>query len=160
MTRKKGPMEYIQKHLYKKQLLRPVKLGILFSVLGEAVIFIVWGLWLYPEGNIVQKFLWTIVFCGVGMGATIGVFISSIVESRYWGRQAIIACIIISFLILGLFCNVLCFQLDMHFNYFGSSSTPNLFIINGIVMSIFGGALLGWLNFSYRGIKLLERLGW
>lgn len=160
MNRQKGPMEYIPKHLYKKQLLRPVKLGILFSVLGEVVIFLIWGLWLYPEGDILQKFLWSIVFCGVGMGATVGVVVSWWVEGKFWGKPAIVACGLISFVILGLFCNFLCSQFDMHFNYFGSALTPNLFIINGMVMSIFGGALLGWLNFSYRGIKLLEKFGW
>ncbi|OEK03061.1 hypothetical protein BFP97_16715 [Roseivirga sp. 4D4] len=152
-------MEYIPKYLYKKQLLRPVKLGILFSVIGEFFIFLLWGVWLYPEGNILHKFLWTVVFCGLGMGATTGVLISWWVEGKYWGRSAIFACALISFVILGLFCNFVCFSLDMHFNYFGAAATPGLFIINGMFMSALGGLLIGWLNFSYRGIKLLEKYG-
>tara|TARA_R110001592_G_scaffold64751_10_gene198926 strand:+ start:1200 stop:1661 length:462 start_codon:yes stop_codon:yes gene_type:complete len=153
-------MEYIPKHLYKKQLLRPIKLGILFSVLGEAVIFLVWGVFLYPEGNIIHKFLWTIVLCGLGMGATVGSVISWWVEGKYWGQPAIVACGLISFVILGLFCNLLCFQLDMNFIYFGGAGAPVLFIANGMVASAFGGALIGWLNFTYRGIKILEKYGW
>lgn len=160
MRKRNDPMEYIPKYLYKKQLLRPVKLGILFSVLGEVVIFLIWGLWLYPEGNVLHKFLWTVVFCGLGMGATAGALISWWVEGKYWGKSAIWACSVISFTVLGLFCNFLCFKLDMHFNYFGAAVTPGLFIINGMIMSALGGALIGWLNFSYRGIKLLEKYGW
>lgn len=157
---KSGALEYIPKYLYKKQLLRPIKLGVLFSVLGEAIIFVIWGLWLYPEGNILHKFLWTVIFCGLGMGATLGALISWWVEGKFWGMSAILVCSAISFIILGLFCNFLCFQLDMHFGYFGAEKTPLLFMANGMIMSATGGALIGWLNFSYRGIKLLEKFGW
>lgn len=42
-------------------------------------------------------------------------------------------------------CNLLCCQLDTHyFRYFGGAESPVLFIINGVVMSIIGGAIVGW----------------
>jgi cytosine/uracil/thiamine/allantoin permease len=111
----------------------------------------------YPEGNLLHKFLWTIVFCGFGMGAGGGALIVLLVSGRLWGRSAIIASAFISFVLLGLFCNFLCFNLDMHFNFFGAHDTPALFVWNGIIMSILGGTLIGWLCFTKKGNAILER---
>ncbi|MCB2092109.1 MAG: hypothetical protein KDF58_11715 [Alphaproteobacteria bacterium] len=142
-----------------KGYLRPLKFAILFSVLGEAVIFLVWGVILYPEGSILHKFLWTIVFCGLGMGSAGGAFISLYVVGRFTGIKALVACGLISGVLLGLFCNYLCFNLDMHFNYFGGASTPGLFIWSGIIMAVAGGMLVGWLCFTKTGNTWLDKLG-
>jgi len=40
---------------------RPLKLALLFSILGEAVLLVVYGLILFPEGSWVSKFMWTIL---------------------------------------------------------------------------------------------------
>ena len=63
---------------------RPLKLAILFSVLGEAVILVVWGFYLFPEGSWFNKFMWTIVYCGLGMGGAFG----SVVALGLLGRGA------------------------------------------------------------------------
>lgn len=137
--------------------LRPIKLAILLSVFGEAIIFLVWGIILYPEGSLINKFLWTIVFCGLGMGSALGAIITFSVVGKFKGTKAIIFCSVLSGIILGVFCNYLCFNLDLHFNYFGGQKTPDLFIWNGIIMSFLGGALLGWLCFTKRGSNLLNK---
>ena len=139
--------------------LRPLKLAIIFSVLGEAAILLIWGVILYPEGSLLHKFLWTIVFCGIGMGAAAGVFIDFLVVGKLNGLPAIIATAFISFVLLGLFCNFLCFNLDMHFDFFGGHNTPNSFIWNGIVMATLGGIFVGWLCFTDKGNKILNKYG-
>ncbi|MEZ2415000.1 hypothetical protein ACA086_08535 [Muriicola sp. E247] len=140
------------------EILRPLKLSILFSILGEAVIFVVWGVLLYPEGNLLHKFLWTIVFCGFGMGAAIGSIIALFVVGKWKGVYAVIFCAELSGIVLGLFCNYLCFYLDMHFDYFGGKETPLLFVINGTVIATLGGALVGWLCFTEKGKRVLNKL--
>lgn len=139
------------------EVLRPLKLSILFSMLGEAFIFLVWGVLLYPEGNLLHKFLWTVVFCGFGMGAAIGAIIALFVVGKWKGAYAVILCAELSGIVLGLFCNYLCFYLDMHFDYFGGKETPLLFVINGTVMATLGGALVGWLCFTEKGKRILNK---
>lgn len=139
------------------EVLRPLKLSILFSVLGELVIFLIWGVLLYPDGNLLHKFLWTVVFCGLGMGSTIGAAISLLVVGKWKGIQAVILCAELSGLILGIFCNYLCYSLDMNFDHFGGMDTPVLIVITGTVMAILGGALVGWLCFMENGKKILNR---
>lgn len=143
----------------RKEYLRPIKLAIFFSVLAEAIIFVVWGLILYPEGNLLHKFLWTIVFCGLGMGATTGAFISLFVVGRWNGVKAILATAAISTVLLGFLCNLLCYKLDMHFDYFGGPETPELFIWNGLVMAFIAGALVGYLLFTNAGKNILDKIG-
>lgn len=137
---------------------RPLIVGILISMLGEALIFIIWGVILYPEGSLLHKFIWTIVLCGFGMGSGGGALITLVVSGRFWGRLAILVCALISLVLLGLFCNFLCFEIDMSFNFFGAHETPDLFIWNGIIMSVVGGVLIGWLCFTHKGNALLERV--
>ncbi|MEZ4848201.1 MAG: hypothetical protein R3B93_06205 [Bacteroidia bacterium] len=137
---------------------RSLKVLILLSVLGEAVIFLVWGVFLYPEGSILHKFLWTIVYCGLGMGSAAGAFVVFLVVNKMTGWKAILTTSLISGILLGLFCNYLCFNLDMHFNHFGGADTPGLFIWNGIIMSFLGGAFGGWLLFTDKGNHWLDRI--
>lgn len=140
-----------------EDVLRPLKLSILLSILGEAVILVVWGIVLYPEGNLLHKFLWAIVFCGLGMGAAIGAIIALVVVGRWTRAFAVIFCAELSAIVLGLFCNYLCYSLDMHFNYFGSNETPLLFFISGIVMATIGGAIVGWFCFTEKGKRILSK---
>ena len=118
----------------------------------------VWGLILYPEGNILHKFLWTIIFCGLGMGAAAGSVVVFMISGRQKGYPAIVSCMLISIVLLGLLCNVLCFRLDMHFGFFGGADTPILFIWNGTIMSALGGWLVGWLSFTKKGKQLATKI--
>ncbi|MBO6515093.1 MAG: hypothetical protein JJ975_00900 [Bacteroidia bacterium] len=140
-----------------KAYLRPLKLGILLSVIGELIIFLIWGVYLYPQGDILYKFLWTVVFCGVGMGSAIGVSIVLIVVPKFSGYTAIILTTLISLILLGLLCNLLCFRLDISFDFFGGRKTPHLFLWNGVVMSVIGGLSIGWLCFTDVGNNILEK---
>ncbi len=142
-----------------KQYKRPLIVGLFLATFGELMIFLIFGVLLYPEGNLMSKFLWTVLFCGVGMGSALGTIIDLAVVGRLNGKAAIIACTVISIAILGFGCNFLCFNLDQHFHYFGGQDSPRLFIINGIVMSAIGGALGGWLLFTDSGSRILDKLG-
>lgn len=135
----------------RSEYLRPIKLALIFSILGEAFIFIVWGVVLFPEGNIINKFFWTIVFCGVGMGGALGSAVAMFVVNRAKGVSAIIQTIFLSLIMLGIACNYLCLRLDRVFHYFGGAEDTLLFLGNGLVMSAVGGALLGYLCFTERG---------
>ncbi|SNZ01396.1 hypothetical protein [Flagellimonas pacifica] len=147
----------MEQELTYKDYLRPLKLAIFFSVLGEAAIFLIWGMLLFPEGNLIHKFLWTVIFCGLGMGATVGAIIALFVVGRWKGLQAIVLCAELSGIVLGLFCNYLCYNLDMHFGYFGGKEVPLLFVINGMVLAILGGSLVGWFCFSEKGKRILNK---
>lgn len=131
----------------RERYLRPIKLSIALSVLSEAVIFVVWGLILYPEGSIINKLLWTVVFCGLGMGSAVGALVALLVVDRLSGLPALIATTVQSVVILGVGCNLLCLNLDRHFLYFGGTENHLLFLGNGIVMSAAGGVIIGWACF-------------
>ena len=104
---------------------RPLKLAILFSVLGEAVILLVWGFYLFPEGSWFNKFMWTIVYCGLGMGGAFGSVVALGLLDRVDGWPAVVLSALLSTVMLGLFCNTLCLRLDMTFGYFGAQSGRN-----------------------------------
>lgn len=142
-----------------REFRRPVVVSIVVSAMAELVIFVVWGLILYPEGNWLQKLLWTVVFCGVGMGAATGALICMLIAGRLSGWLAIATTIIVSVLVLGIGCNLLCFSIDLHHHFFGAREGPVSFLLFGIVGAGVGGALVGWLLFSNRGPKWLDQLG-
>ena len=135
-------------------LLRPIKLSILFSVVGELIIFVVWGLILFPDGSWLHKLLWTLLFCGVGMGSAVGAVVAILIVGRLHGVTAIVATMVASISLLGVACNLLCLALDEHFHYFGGDSHGDMFIWNGIAMAALGGLLVGWLCFTERGTKV------
>lgn len=143
----------------RQRYLRPLKLGIALSMLGELGLFVVFGLVLSPSGNLIHKFLWTVVFCGIGMGAAGGAFLDLFVVDRWRGWPAVLASTLISVALLGIACNLLCLSLDMDLDHFGGKSNPALFLASGILAAALGGAFLGWLLFTGRGVRVLDRLG-
>ena len=142
----------------RKQFLRPLQVSIALSMSGEFIIFLIFGLILFPAGNWVNKFLWTVVFCGIGMGATLGAFINLFVVQRWQGVKAIIATTLLSIGLLGIACDLLCLSLDRQFQYFGGTIHSDVFLINGMVMATIGGLFGGWLLFTEKGQQLLSRL--
>lgn len=144
-------------NLTSKDYLRPLKLSILFSVFGELLIFLIWGVFLYPEGDLLHKFIWTVVFCGFGMGSAIGALIVLLIVGKMRGFLAILFSMLLSMILLGILCNFLCHSLDMHFGYFGGEDTPALFLFSGFVSSALGGGLVGWLCFTDRGNEVLDK---
>lgn len=144
----------------QQKYLRPLYVAIFLSVFGEAIIFVAFGLILFPDGSILNKALWTLIFCGLGMGATTGAAISLfVVKGNYTAKASIMATVVISILFLGLACNALCLNLDLVFHYFGAHTNPTLFFVNGVVQSAIGGLIAGLLLFTPQGNHILERIG-
>ena len=128
-------------------------------MVGELVLLVIYGIILFPQGNMMYKVLWTIGFCGIGMGATLGTGINLFVTGRYAGPKAILLTILLSFLIMGVACDLFCLNLDLYFNYFGAQASPLLFSAGGVVGSLIAGAGIVALLFSETGRSILERIG-
>ena len=143
----------------RQQYLRPLWLSIAFSVFAEFLLFLIFGIFLYPAGNLLNKFLWTVVFCGVGMGSVVGAMLNLFVVDRLEGMKAVLATTALSAIILGIACDLLCLSLDQHFQYFGGTENAGLFLGGGMLMAALGGAILGSLLFTSKGQRLLTRLG-
>ena len=143
----------------KLKYLRPIKLSILLSVTGELYLLIYYGLIQYPEGSIVLKFLWTVVFCGLGMGSTLGAFVNLLLVDKLAGYKAILATMLLSFLVLGVACNLLCLNLDQHFHFFGGHENPRNFLVSGIILAPVGGLILGLALFTRQGQQAVTKFG-
>lgn len=143
----------------RRQYLRPLWLGILFATAGEFLIFLVFGLLLNGPGSWVTKLVWTVGFCGIGMGSTIGAFVDLLIVGRWSGVRAIAATCALSTAILGIACNVLCWRLDVGLHYFGGAEHPTIFLVNGVLASGIAGVALGALLFTDAGRGWLDRRG-
>jgi hypothetical protein len=143
----------------RKLYIRPLTISLFFSVVGELLLLMIYGIILFPEGNILYKVLWTLVFCGIGMGATLGAGINLFIVGRYEGTKAVLLTILLSFLIMGVACDLLCLNLDLHFNYFGAQDSPLLFSAGGVVGALIAGTGIGGLLFSVKGRSILDRIG-
>jgi hypothetical protein len=143
----------------RNQYIRPLVVSIGMTELGEILLLILYGIILFPDGSVIHKALWTLIFCGIGMGATLGAFINIFVVDRFNGLKAIVATTALSLIILGIACNLLCLNLDRHFHYFGGSSNPYLFSFGGVLGSIIGGIAVGIVLFTQKGNEYLEKLG-
>lgn len=121
------------------------------SVFAEFVLLVVYGIILFPAGNLLHKALWTLVYCGLGMGATVGTFINLFVTGRYTGVRAVILTSVIALVLLGFLCDGLCFRLDLRFDYLGAPHlSPVLFHLNSWIGSLAGGAFVGYVSFGRR----------
>lgn len=134
--------------IVKLRLLLVVGVAVSMTLAAELFLLTVWGLWMFPGGNLFSKFVWAIV-CGIAMGALISLAILIFVEGVFQEIKAIIAAAGIVTLI-GSLCAILCSQIDLRFNYFGGESHTLMFILSGIIPAIFGGFLYGWLLYSSR----------
>ena len=52
----------------RKLFIRPLIISLFFAVAGELLLLVIYGIILFPGGNMIYKVLWTLVFCGIGMG--------------------------------------------------------------------------------------------
>ena len=136
--------------------IRPLKVTILMTLIAELGLFVVFGLLLFPQGNLLYKLIWTGLYCGIGMGAATGALIVLIVVERFEGMKALLAGFFTATLSL-LACNLLCLTIDQHYNFFGGREAPHLFLWNGIAMIVPGSALLSWLLFTDQGNAILDR---
>jgi len=140
----------------RKRYIRPLVVSVAMTEIGEALLLIGYGLILFPGGNLLSKVVWTLLFCGIGMGASLGAAISVFVVDKFDGIKGVIVTTALSFAMLGIACDLLCLNLDRQFHFFGGTSNPNLFIWGSIVGSIVGGLTVGILIFTRKGNELLE----
>lgn len=149
----------MKKTIEKSRLNYVLGLAIAMTTAVEFIYFVVWGIFLFPEGNLTSKLVWTSA-SGLGMGAVIGAGVLILVEGRsseslaFWGAALIMAAV-------GIACAFLCGQIDMTFNYFGGRDEPLSFLLSGVGPAIIGGLVFGWLlrihSAKTREIRLLAR---
>ncbi|KAL0935464.1 uncharacterized protein CTRU02_210055 [Colletotrichum truncatum] len=87
----------------------------LFEVVMLSVSIAVFSGW----RDIFQRFMWTIVFCPLGMGGAMGGLINAFIVDRIYGNRAVHFVAILSILVLGT-CNNLCYNLDLMLGWFGA----------------------------------------
>jgi hypothetical protein len=143
-----------RRHYY----LRPMKLFIVSSVVAELLFLLISVCFFSGFKDIFYKIVWTLFFCGLGMGATMGTLINIFITDQYIGSKAIFGSLILGLMVFGT-CNILCFRLDHHFDYFGAIKHPIFFLSKGFFAGIFGSLLNGYLLFNANGQKLLIKMG-
>lgn len=137
--------------------IRPLALAAVFTVPGQAMMFVYWGVVLYPDGDIVAKLLWTAA-SGIGMAVAIGLMVGFIVGGRYEGA---IAGVISSFcyatvLIAAI---LIIYEVDVARDLFEVWRNPMLFVLTAVVPIFLTAPLYGWLLHSDFGKSLLARFG-
>lgn len=137
---------------------RPIYLAIILTFTGEMGLFLIFGIWAFPEGDLLSKLIWTGFYCGIGMGAVTGAMTVLLVLDNFTKNTAVIFGAIVAFAVL-VTCNLLCLTVDQNYNYFGGKAYPNLFLWNGVIMALVGSLLYSWLLFSEKGETILKRIG-
>ena len=119
------------------------------TFLAEIFYLVVWGIVLFPAGNLAGKVVWTVT-CGIAMGLVIGGLTLLWIEGRYTGRAAAARAAVVFFLV-SAYCSWLCSRIDSVFSYFGGEEKGMLFIASGVIPAIFGASLYGWLLYERPG---------
>ena len=141
--------------LTRDEFVQPIVVATALTFGGEMLILLVWGVWLFPGGGLLPKFVWTAT-CGIAMGATIGALTILFVAGRLWGRTAALVAAGLSFGVLS-FCTILCYRLDLALDLFGARPAPTFFVAGGLIPALLGSGLYGWLLHSQTGSSLLAR---
>lgn len=128
---------------------RIIVIAVALTTSAEIVYFTVWGLFLFPEGSILGKLVWTIT-CSIAMGLVIGALTFLWVEQRWHGGKAVLGAASVMAAV-GSYCAWLCSRVDARFEYFGGDENTTLFILSGVVPAILGGLLFGWLIYGRGG---------
>jgi hypothetical protein len=145
-------------HAARPAFVRPIVAAIALTVIGEAAIFLVWGLVLYPGQNLWVMAAWTAI-CGVSLGAIIGAFVDVVVTGRLAGRAAFAMTALIWFVVLAA-CTYLCYRVDLATGgRFGARQAPALFLSAGLIPAFLASFLYAWLVTFPKGQRLLSRMG-
>jgi predicted MFS family arabinose efflux permease len=136
---------------------RPLAVATGFTVAGEAMVFVYWGLILHPGGDVVDKLIWTTT-CAIGMGGTTGLMAGFIVGERYEGTVAAIISALCYVIVLAAGILV-SYKIDTALDLFGVTHDPQLFILTGVVPTLLTAPLYGWLLHGNAGRALLSRIG-
>jgi hypothetical protein len=137
--------------------IRPLALAAVFTVPGAAILFVYWGMVLYPDGDIVAKLLWAAA-SGIGMAVAIGLMVGFIVGGRYEGA---IAGVISSFCYATVLVAavLISYEVDVVLDLFGIRRDPMRFVLTGVVPTFLTAPLYGWLLHGKVGKALLARIG-
>ena len=141
----------------RRHYIRPLALAAVFMVAGAAMLFVLWGVVLHPDGDSAARLLWAIANAIV-MAAAIGLMVGFIVGERYKGG---IAMVVSSFcyatvLVAGILVN---YEIDLTNDLFGFRRDPALFVQTIVLPAILTAPLYGWLLHGNPGKALLARLG-
>ncbi|MDH3239907.1 MAG: hypothetical protein OEO83_04495 [Alphaproteobacteria bacterium] len=137
---------------------RPIVAAITLIALGEVVIFLTWGLLLYPGQNLWILGAWAAI-CSVSLGAIIGALVDIFVTGRRAASAAFVWTAAIWFAVLAS-CTYLCFRIDLAAGgRFGAADAPTLFISAGFIPAFLASFLYAWLVTTPKGQGLLSRAG-
>ncbi|SFU72124.1 hypothetical protein SAMN04488527_11277 [Aliiroseovarius crassostreae] len=121
-------------------------IAVTLTTTAGIVYFMVWGLYLFPEGHVVGKLVWLLT-CGIAMGLVIGALTYLWVEERFHGGKAILGAALVMASV-GSYCTWICSKIDAQLGYFGSVENMTLFILSGVIPAVIGGLLYGWLIYG------------
>ncbi|ABN68190.1 predicted protein [Scheffersomyces stipitis CBS 6054] len=149
--------EKLQNEKRRAIYIRPFLLFYVNSLIAEVVFLLVAIFIMSGTDDIINKVLWTLVFCPLGMGGAMGGIVNVFIVDKYYGSKAIYLTTVISVLVLGG-CNILCYNLDLVFHFFGASDHP-LWFHWRYPMIAFVGYSSGKLLFTDEGQKQLASFG-
>ena len=112
---------------------------------------------LFPSGDPIAKLTWAVIW-GLAIGSVIGALTDLLVIGRFMNVGALISSALLATTVF-IACDVLCFYLDHHYQFWGTAQNPTLFLVSGIVLGIVGGTAYSLLLFTESGNRLLESLG-
>jgi hypothetical protein len=101
----------------------PFLLYTLMSGATELVLFFISIVVFSGLHDVHIKFVWTMVFCTIGMGSTMGSLTNYFITDRYSGSTAVWMGAFLSSIVLSA-CNFLCFILANHFRLLWCSRSP------------------------------------
>ncbi|MCL9780221.1 hypothetical protein M9194_02095 [Vibrio sp. S4M6] len=125
------------------------------SLFGEFVLWVVYGLVLYP-GYPITTLIWAAT-CGLAMGSTMGALSYLLLSKLKLGRVAFFSGFAISAFVLSV-CNVVCFVFAKQFALWGALASPINFLGGGFVGVLIGSVFYSWLLFSRSGNNFRHRL--
>ncbi|MEN8197684.1 MAG: hypothetical protein ABFS30_14405 [Pseudomonadota bacterium] len=137
--------------------IRPFALAAVFTVPGEAMMFVYWGAVRYPDGDIMAKLLWAAAV-GIGMAVAIGLMVGFVVGGRYEGT---IAGVISSFCYATVLIAALLISYEVYvaLDMFEVRRDPMRFVLSGVVPTLLTTPLYGWLLHGKAGKALFSRIG-
>ncbi len=137
--------------------IRPFLLFWLTSLLAEMFLLVVAIAFFSGLKGMVNKVIWTLVLCPLGMGGALGGITNYFLVDHYYGQKAVYFTALLTLLVLGS-CNYLCFSLDHYFGYFGAEGHPMWFHWRYPAL-LLNGYTNGKLLFTDAGQKKLAAIG-
>ena len=92
------------------------------------------------------------------MGSVIGALTDILVVDRFTEVRALLVSTLIAGAVF-IGCDVLCFNLDRSYRFWGTEQDPALFLVSGIILGILAAFGCSALLFTDRGVRLLDRAG-